>query len=56
MLITIPKDEKAQQLRHLNSLEPKDKTEFDEITVLLNLVVEDCKPIANHLKLVKVGG
>ena len=48
MVITIPKEEKDQQLRHLDSLEPQTQQEFDEITVLLNLI--NGKPT---LKLVK---
>lgn len=50
MVITIPKEEKEQQLQHLNSLEPADKVQFDEITVLLNRVHQ--KPT---LKLIKGG-
>lgn len=38
MVVTIPKEEKEQQLRHLNSLIPANNVEYDEITVLLNLV------------------
>ena len=48
MVITIPKEEKEQQLQHLNSLIPADQTQYDEITELLNLV--NGKPT---LKLVK---
>lgn len=48
MVITIPKEEKEQQLQHLNSLIPADEVQYDEITVLLNLV--ENKP---NLKLVK---
>ena len=56
MVITIPKEEKGRQLQHLHSLEPADKAQFDEITVLLDIVNQsknDCQPIRNHLKLVK---
>lgn len=38
MVITIPKEEKEQQLRHLDSLLPADKAQFDEITELMNIV------------------
>lgn len=38
MVITIPKGEKELQLQHLHSLEPTDRVQFDEITVLMNLV------------------
>lgn len=38
MVITIPKEEKEQQLQHLNSLIPANNVEYDEITVLINLV------------------
>lgn len=48
MVIIIPEDDKPRRLAHLNSLNPKDQKEFDEITVLLNLV--ENKPT---LKLVK---
>lgn len=50
MVITIPKEEKEQQLQHLNSLIPADQAQYDEITVLLNLV--ENKPT---LKLIKGG-
>jgi len=48
MVITIPKEDKVRQMAHLDSLEPQTQTEFDEITVLMNLV--EGKPT---LKLVK---
>lgn len=48
MVITIPKEEKEQQLQHLDSLIPADKAQYDEITVLFDLVND--KPA---LKLVK---
>ncbi len=48
MVITIPKEEKEQQLQHLDSLVPADQAQYDEITVLINLV--ENKP---NLKLVK---
>lgn len=38
MIITIPKEDKARQFAHLDSLEPQTQKEFDEITVLMNLV------------------
>lgn len=38
MVVTIPKEEKEQQLQHLNSLIPADEVQYDEITELLNLV------------------
>lgn len=38
MVITIPKEDWERQLAHLESLEPQTQKEFDEITVLLNLV------------------
>lgn len=47
MVITIPKEEKEQQLRHLDSLEPADKAQYDEITELFNIVNQsenNCKP------------
>ena len=50
MVITIPKKEKERQLQHLQSLEPVDRAQFDEITVLLNLV--ENKPT---LKLIQGG-
>lgn len=48
MVIQIPKEEKEQQLQHLDSLIPADQAQYDEITVLFNLVND--KPA---LKLVK---
>lgn len=57
MVITIPKEEKEQQLQHLNSLEPTDRVQFDEITVLMDIVNQskkDCKPIVN-LRLIQGG-
>jgi hypothetical protein len=57
MVITIPKEEKEIQLQHLNSLEPTDRVQFDEITVLMDIVNQskkDCKPIVN-LRLIKGG-
>ena len=48
MVIQIPKEEKEQQLQHLDSLIPADQAQYDEITVLINLV--ENKP---NLKLVK---
>lgn len=48
MVVTIPKEEKEQQLQHLDSLIPADQAQYDEITVLFNLV--ENKPT---LKLVK---
>lgn len=48
MVITIPKEEKQQQMAHLDSLEPKTEQEFEEITTLMNMV--QGKP---NLKLVK---
>lgn len=64
MVVTIPKEEKEQQLQHLDSLIPADQAQYAEITVLFDLVNEsksDCqhhcqpKVLANrgHLKLVK---
>lgn len=50
MVITIPKEEKDLQLHHLNSLEPKDKLQFDELTELFAIV--NNKP---NLKLI-IGG
>ncbi len=50
MVITIPKEEKEQQLQHLESLIPADKAQYDEITVLFDLV--NGNPPC-HLKLVK---
>lgn len=38
MVITIPKEEKEQQLKHLNDLIPKDDAQFEEISVLINMV------------------
>ena len=38
MVITIPKEEKEQQLKHLNDLIPKDGDQFEEISVLINMV------------------
>lgn len=60
MVITITKEEKEQQLRHLDSLEPADKAQYDEITELFNLVNGtkgmdklSTPPKPTHLKLVK---
>ena len=50
MVVTIPKEEKEQQLQHLESLIPADQAQYDEITVLFDLV-NGTKPC--HLKLVK---
>lgn len=57
MVVTIPKEEKDQQLQHLDSLIPADQAQYDEITVLFDLVKGsksncklNCKPT---LKLVK---
>ena len=50
MVITIPKEEKEQQLQHLYSLIPCNTEQYDEITELLNLVLD--KPT---LKLI-IGG
>lgn len=52
MVITIPKEEKEQQLRHLDSLEPADDAQYEEITELYDLVNQTVKK-RNHLKLVK---
>jgi len=52
MVITIPKEEKEQQLQHLDSLVPADQAQYDEITVLFDLVNETVTN-RNHLKLVK---
>lgn len=52
MVITIPKEEKEQQLQHLDSLIPADQAQYDEITELMN-IVEGIKPKPTHLKLVK---
>lgn len=38
MVVTIPKEEKDQQLQHLDSLIPADQAQYDEITVLFDLV------------------
>lgn len=38
MVITIPKEEKEQQLQHLDSLIPADQAQYDEIAVLIDLV------------------
>lgn len=43
MVIQIPKEEKEQQLQHLDSLIPIDQSQYDEITVLLDMV-EERKP------------
>lgn len=43
MVITIPKEEKEQQLQHLDSLIPADQVQYAEITELINLV-EGIKP------------
>lgn len=50
MVIQISKEEKEQQLQHLESLIPVDQAQYDEITVLFDLVngKQPC-----HLKLVK---
>lgn len=61
MVITIPKEDWERQMAHLDSLEPQTQKEFDEITVLMQLVKRGtkCPPVAivnkivNHLKLVK---
>lgn len=55
MVITIPKEEKEQQLQHLNSLIPADQTQYDEITELLTIVnpEEKCKLTKPKLTLVK---
>ena len=56
MVITIPKDDKLRQMAHLDSLEPQTRQEYNEITVLMDIVNEKGKivnPIVNHLKLVK---
>jgi len=60
MVITIPKEEKEQQLRHLDSLEPADQAQYDEITELINIVNGtkgmdklSTPPKPTHLKLVK---
>ena len=48
MVITIPKEERAIQRAHLESLIPADEVEFEEITVLLEIVNQsktDCQPI-----------
>ncbi len=50
MVITIPKEEKEQQLAHLEGLIPKDDAQFDEITTLINMV--ENKP---NLKLIHGG-
>lgn len=38
MVITIPKEEKEQQLQHLESLIPADDAQYEEISELFNLV------------------
>lgn len=38
MVITISKEERTLQLQHLNSLEPQTQQEYDEITILFDLV------------------
>ena len=38
MVIQISKEEKEQQLQHLESLIPVDQAQYDEITVLFDLV------------------
>lgn len=48
MVVTIPKEEKEQQLQHLNSLIPSDQEQYDEITTLINLVLG--KPILTIIK------
>lgn len=59
MIITIPKEDWERQLAHLESLEPQTQEEFDEITVLLNLVKgkptgKENKPVQkSKLQLVK---
>lgn len=53
MIITIPKEDKERQLAHLYSLEPQTQKEFDEITVLLNLVDPTGYKSKPVLKLVK---
>lgn len=64
MVITIPKEEKEQQLQHLDSLIPADQAQYEEITKLMDIVNQSeincqhhCQPkvLANrgHLKLVK---
>lgn len=50
MVITIPKEEKGQQLKHLNDLIPADDIQYNEISVLINMV--EGKPT---LTLIKVG-
>lgn len=50
MVIMIPKEERAIQRAHLESLIPANDVEYDEITVLLNIVEQ--KP---NLTLVKGG-
>lgn len=56
MVITIPKEEKEQQLQHLDSLIPADQAQYDEITVLFDLVNESVtnrNQLKPTLKLVK---
>lgn len=50
MVITIPKEEKEQQLQHLDSLIPADQAQYAEITVLFDLVNEVVTN-SNQLKL-----
>lgn len=50
MVVTYTKEERELQLHHLNSLIPANQVEYDEITVLMNLV--ERKPT---LKLIQGG-
>lgn len=59
MIITIPKEDWERQMAHLDSLEPQTQQEFDEITVLLDIVNQsknDCQVIVNQPKLTLVKG
>lgn len=38
MVITIPKEEKEKQIAHLELLEPIDDEQYNEITIMLNLI------------------
>ena len=38
MVVIIPEDEKEWQIQHLESLEPLTDEQFDEITIMLNII------------------
>ena len=38
MIIIIPKEEKQHQIQHLESLEPLTDEQYDEITIILNIL------------------